>query len=126
MVHIIPNSYVPNISHTMAQNEGGKTSFAVDSSSLIYSHFTYVSGVAAPDGTNGVAINKLYLVDVLIGQLNQMKKDVQVPVMGAASDLDTMIETYRDQIHQAMAASELMPYLPSPGVMSGALFSISV
>ena len=57
MVSGIPNIAIPTINYTTAHN--GKMSLPVNSSSLIYSHFEHVSGIPAPEGTQGVAISKL-------------------------------------------------------------------
>ena len=125
MVRGIPNITVPAIGYTQAQ--GGKMSLPVDSASLIYSHFEHVSGIPAPKGTQGVAITKLNLLDVLIGRLNQIKKDAKpIPPAMATKEgrLDALIENYRNQIRQAKTASASMPYLRSPNTQSGVLFSI--
>ena len=133
MIRGIPNITVPTIGLAMAQN--GKMSLPVDSTSLIYSHFENVSGIPAPKGTQGVAISKLNLLDVLIGQLNQVKRGTNsamaVPsvlpeMQGNAGRLDSLIESYTNQIRQARAASAAMPYIPSPSAQSGAVFSIVV
>ena len=131
MVRGIPNSSVPAINYAIAQ--GGKMSLPVDPASLIYSHFEHVSGIAAPKGTQGVAISKLNLLDVLIGQLNQIKKGGAAlsPVQGTpngvkgASSFAALIENFSSQIRQAKAASAAMPYLPSPSAHSGAVFSVT-
>ena len=129
MVSGISNISMPTISNFMAQ--GGKMSIPVDSSSLIYSHFKHVSGIAAPQGSHGVSISKLNLLDVLIGQLNQIKKGgtaiSPVPAENLdAGRLDALIETYKNQIQQAKAASAVMPYIPSPSAQSGAVFSLII
>ena len=124
MVHGIPNISIPAISYNTAQN--GKMSFPVDSSSLIYSHFEHVSGIPAPEGTQGVAISKLNLLDVLIGQLSRIGKGGSSFSFPGSPDtgIDALIENYRNQIMQAKAASAAMPYIPSPNTQSGALFSL--
>ena len=129
MVRGIPNISVPNLSYAIA-NQGGKMSLPVDPASLIYSHFEHVSGIPAPQGTQGVAISKLNLLDVLIEQLNQIKKGSVSSDMMAQSEhmnprqLDAVIENYKNQIRQAKAASAAMPYLRSPSAQSGAVFSL--
>ena len=129
MVHAIPNISVPPINYAMAQ--GGKMSLPVDPSSLIYSHFEHVSGIAAPEGIQGVAISKLNLLDVLIGQLNQVKRGgaVLAPVSSdkgspQPAKMDALIDNYMKQIRQAKSASAAMPYIPSPSAQSGAVFSL--
>jgi len=127
MVRGIPNITVPTISYSSAA-QSGKMSLPVDSSSLIYSHFEHVSGVPAPKGTQGVTISKLNLLDVLIGQINQINKD-RTPLSSTpsvpAGQMDALIESYRNQIRQAKAASEAMPYIRSPGIQAGAMFSLN-
>ena len=122
MVRGIPNISVPTLSYTASQ--GGKMSLPVDPASLIYSHFEHVSGVAAPKGSQGVTISKLNLLDVLIGQLNQVKKGHSIPAQGEGFQADALIENYRNQIRQTKAASAVIPYIPSPSAQTGAVFSI--
>ena len=127
MVRGIPNISIPNLAYSTAQ--GGKMSLPVDPSSLIYSHFEHVSGIPAPKGTQGVTISKLNLLDVLIGQLNQIKKG-NASLSSASgvpdSGIEALIESYKNQIRQAKAASAAMPYIPSPNTQSGAVFSVII
>jgi hypothetical protein len=103
-------------------------SLPVAPSNYIYSHFEHVSGVPAPEGVRGVAISKLKILDVLIEQLNQIKKNPQPALTseGIISEdrIDALIEQYENQIRQARAASAAMPYIPSPAAPSGAVFSL--
>jgi len=126
MISSIPNMSLPPVGYAMAQ--GSKMSLHVDPASLIYSHFQYVSGIAAPEGTQGVTISKLNLLDVLIGQLNQIKKGEEVLFqVSAESEMDTLdalIVDYTEQIRQAKSASDAMPYMPSPSAQSGIIFSL--
>ena len=125
MIRGIPNISVPNIGYPMAQ--GAKMSLPVDPASLMYSHFEHVTGVVAPKGTQGVSITKLNLLDVLIGQLNQVKKGAFIAGQGLpAENLDALIENYKSQIRQAKAASAAMPYIHSPSAQSGAVFSLAI
>jgi hypothetical protein len=96
--------------------------------SVIYSHFKHVSGVAAPEGSRGVTINKLKILDVLIEQLAQIKKNPE-PSAGSGmspsdSRIDALIEQYENQIRQARAASAAMPYSPAPPAPAGAVFNL--
>ena len=129
MVRLIPNISIPSLGYAMPA--GGKMSLHVDPSSLIYSHFEHVSGVAAPEGTQGVAISKLNLLDVLIGQLNSIKKgnSAASQILADAKNVDTknvdsLIESYNNQIRQAKSSGAAKPYTPSPGAQSGVLFSL--
>ena len=123
MVSGISNLLIPSAAYSTAHN--GKMSLPVDSSSLIYSHFEHVSGIPAQNGTQGVAITKLNLLDVLIGQINQVKRNVPVRASSdPAGGIDSIIENLRNQVVKAKASSEAMPYIPSPRAESGTLFSI--
>ena len=130
MLRGISNIYIPSVSHQIAQ--GGRMSFHVDSASIIYSHFQYVSGTLAPEGTNGVTISKLNLLDVLIGRLNQLNNTSLSSAIGAddgngfpaSADIDGLIDSYTQQLQEAQAASQAMPYLPAPNTMPGGVLSI--
>jgi len=125
MVGGVSSLTIPNLSYTAAQY--GKMSLPVDPSLLIYSNFEHVSGMAAPKGINGVSISKLNLLDVLIGMVSQINK---APVTKAPANVDptkgvdSLIENMQSHIRQAKAASEKMPYHPSPKADSGLLFSV--
>ena len=120
MIRGLHNISMPSVSHTMAQ--GRKMSLPVDPASLIYSHFEYVSGTAAPQGTHGVAISKLNLLDVLIEQVNKIKSNVPVN----NNSFNSLVESFKNQILQAKEANAAMPYLPLPSAPSGALFNLVV
>jgi hypothetical protein len=98
--------------------------------SVIYSHFKHVSGVPAPEGSRGVSISKLKILDVLIEQLSQVKRQGNdAHAMGApVSDehIDAMIDFYKTQIQQTKAASAAMPYIQAPSAQAGAVFSFTV
>jgi hypothetical protein len=102
-------------------------SLPVAPSSYIYSHFKHVSGFPAPEGTRGVTITKLKILDVLIEQLGKLKKqDSLVPGAAVSEErLDALIEQYKTQIRQAKAASEIIPYIPAPAAPAGAIFSLT-
>jgi hypothetical protein len=93
----------------------------------IYSQFRHVSGVPAPDGVRGVTINKLKILDVLIEQLNQIKRQPTAAGLDSSPSedrIDALIEQYRSQIRHAQAASMSMPYKPHVALPAGALFNL--
>jgi hypothetical protein len=105
-----------------------KLSLPVSPSSYIYSNFEHVSGVPAPEGTKGVAISKLKVLDVLLDQLSQLKSKKD-PVYGNTGPLteeriDALIDQYENEVRSARAASAAMPYKPRPLAPSGALFNL--
>ncbi|MFP3090942.1 hypothetical protein LQZ21_11520 [Treponema sp. TIM-1] len=126
MVRGIMSSGVPTIGYALSVSRGGRMSLPVSPGSYIYSHFKHVSGTPAPEGTHGVTINKLKLLDVLIEQLNQIKKRPEPAADFSLSDkqIDAMIEQYENQIRQARAASSVMPYAPAPTAPAGAVFNL--
>jgi hypothetical protein len=96
-------------------------------SSYIYSHFKHVSGIPAPDGVQGETINKHTTHDVLNDQLTHIKKRPEYaynPASASDKQIDALIEQYENQIRQAKAASEAMPYKPSPTAPTGAIFNL--
>jgi len=145
MFRITQNITIPNISNTVTQ--GGRASLPVDPAFLIYSHFEHVYGRAAPQGTEGVAISQLKLLNVLIGRLAQVRTDPPPPIMAEAAPLGAeavdeavpgsiapeaidaarvaaLIDDYRSQILQGMEASAAMPYIPSPNTQGGAVLNL--
>jgi hypothetical protein len=102
-------------------------SVPVSPASYIYSHFKHVSGVPAPEGTQGVTISKLKILDVLIEQLGRMKKrtDVSPAEAGSVSEdrINALIDQYEQQIRQASAAA--LPYRSGPQMPAGALLNLT-
>ena len=117
---------LPSIGYAISASRDGRMSMPVAPANYIYSHFKHVSGIPAPEGVRGVAINKLKILDVLIEQLSQIKKQPGMTAELSPSDdrVDALIEQYRSQIRQAQAASVVMPYQPHAEVTSGALFNL--
>jgi hypothetical protein len=74
-----------------------------------------------------VTISKLKILDVLIEQLNQIKKQPAARQELSRSDdqIDALIEQYRSQIRQAQAASAATPSTPHAAAPAGALFSLT-
>jgi hypothetical protein len=108
-------------------------SLPVSPSSYIYSHFRHVSGIPAPEGVQGVTINKLKILDTLIDQLARMKKQPE-PSWGAAGEtseerINALIEQYENQIRAVKAAGAAAPYssaasAASPAPPLGAVFNL--
>ncbi|MDR2575333.1 MAG: hypothetical protein LBC52_02705, partial [Treponema sp.] len=104
-------------------------------SAYIYSQFEHVSGVPAPDGVRGVNIDKLKILDTLIGQLSRMKQQPESavalesqeigPDQGNEKRINNLIEQYQNQVRTTQAANANNPYAAS-APMVGAIFNISV
>jgi hypothetical protein len=121
------NSAVPSIGYAISASHGGKMSLPVAPGNYIYSHFKHVSGTPAPEGSRGVSISRLKILDVLIDQLAQIKQRPEPALDTDASDqrIDALIDQYRNQIRQAQAASAAMPYKPAPANSAGAMVNLS-
>jgi hypothetical protein len=115
----------PSIGYAMSASRNGRMSLPVSPGLVIYSHFKHVSGTPAPEGTSGVNISRLKILDTLIEQLSKMKKQSSVD-HGELSENDekrinALIEQYQKQIKAAQAVSFYTPAAPA----TGALFNIS-
>ncbi|MDR0378319.1 MAG: hypothetical protein LBH70_11060 [Spirochaetaceae bacterium] len=80
----------------------------------------------APEGSRGVAVNKLKILDVLIEHLNQRKKQPTVDIESSPSEsrIDALIEHYRSQIRQTKAVNMAMPYVSHAAIPTGVLFDL--
>jgi len=124
----VPYHAFPSMGYAISISQSGRMSLPVSPSSLIYAHFEHVSGVPAPDGVRGVNINKLKIIDTLVGQLSKMKQEPD-PFLGEQEDWESrmyaMIDQYQGQVRNAQAASASNPYAQAAPLL-GAVFSISV
>jgi len=103
----------------------GRMSLPVSPSQVIYSHFKHVSGTPAPEGTNGVNITKLKILDTLIEQLSKMKSQ-PISEFGMAGEHDeARINALIDQYQKQIKAASVNIYTPIAPI-TGALFDISV
>lgn len=125
----------PGIGYAISASRAGRMSLPVSPSVYIYSHFEHISGVPAPEGVQGVAINRLKILDTLIEQLARLGKRPE-PSWGAAGEtggerLGALIEQYETQIRAARTAAArtagaAFPYSPAAESMpQGALFSLT-
>jgi len=130
-VGTVPFQTFPTVGYAMNAASNGKMSLPVSPGLVIYSHFKNVSGTPAPEGTTGVNISRLKILDTLIEQLKNMKK--QPSVMMSSDDLgiitesdekriNALIDQYQKQIKATQAAGIYTPAAP----ITGMLFSISV
>jgi hypothetical protein len=121
----------PSFGYAISIAAGGRSSLPVAPSSYIYSQFKHVAGTPAPEGVRGVTISRLKVLDTLIEQLQQIRKNPLYAVQSADEKLsderiDALIEQYENQIRQAQAAHAAMPYSPAPPAPTGAIFSLAV
>jgi hypothetical protein len=121
----IPYHAFPSIGYAINAASSGRTSLPVSPSQVIYSHFKHVSGTPAPEGTTGVNISKLKILDTLIDQLDKMKNQAKVKIDTSSEHdenrINALIDQYQKQIRAVQNASFYTPAVPETGV----LFNIS-
>ena len=115
----------PSIGYAISAASNGRMSVPVAPSQLIYSHFKHVSGTPAPEGTSGVNISKLNILNTLIDQLEKMKNQGSMD-LGMIDEQDekrinAMIDHFQQQIKSAQSSSIYTPAAPA----TGALFNIA-
>jgi len=130
--HAFPTiEYAINASQSSVSH-GVKASLPVAPSAAIYAHFKHISGVPAPDGVQGVNINKLKIIDTLIEQISKMKKQPEPSDVQPLSDIsgtndekriNALIDKFQNQVRQAVNSNS--PYVPA-APLTGAIFNISV
>jgi hypothetical protein len=125
-VGAIPHQAFPSMGYAISASRDGRASLPVAPGLVIYSHFKHVSGTPAPDGTTGVNISKLRILDTLIEQLSKMKKQESFDFGNLdGSDekrVNALIEQYQKQIKTAQSVNIYTPAAPATGM----LFNIAV
>jgi hypothetical protein len=123
-VGTVPNPTFPSIGYAINASRNGRMSLPVAPSLYIYSHFKHVNGTPAPEGTRGVNISKLKILDTLIEQLSKIKKkdsNIDRPDADEEKRIDALIEQLQKQLHSARAMAPYTPAAPATGM----LFNIS-
>jgi len=121
----VPYHAFPSIGYAISAASGGKMSLPVSPSQVIYSHFKHISGTPAPEGTTGVNISKLKILNTLIDQLERMKGQdaMELGMLNEHDEnrINALIDQYQKQIKAAQSVSIYTPAAPA----TGALFSIA-
>jgi hypothetical protein len=124
-VGTISNNTFPSIGYAITASQSGRMSLPVSPGLVIYSHFKHVSGTPAPEGTSGVNITKLKILNTLIDQLEKMKSrpsaDLSILNEQDENRVNTLINQYQQQIKTAQSAGIYTPAAP----ITGALFNIA-
>ena len=122
----IPHQTFPSIGYAITASQTGKASLPVSPGLVIYSQLKHVTGTPAPEGTQGVNISKLRIIDALIEQLSKIKNQDNVDFGNLNGNdeqrMDALIEHFQKQIKTAQSASIYTPIMPATGV----LFNIAV
>jgi hypothetical protein len=130
-MEVLASGYMP-LSYAYAARYGeGRPTVPVLRSQAIYANFSHVSGVAAQDGAAAYSLDKLLILDMLIGQLQSVKSEPQVaapaPSAAGPSGVDALIQRYGAELHD-LATAPALPYSPSASAslaMPGMLFSMA-
>jgi len=121
----VPYHAFPSIGYAISSARNGRMSLPVAPSQVIYSHFKHVSGTPAPEGTSGVNISKLKILNTLIEQLERMKNQSSVSFDAIDEQdekrINAMIDQYQQQIKTAQSMNIYTPAAPA----TGALFNIA-
>ena len=125
----LSSNYVP-LSYVYSARYGeGRASVPVLKSQALYANFAHVAGVPAQDGTAAYSIDKLHILDVLIGQLESVRSEplaaVEAPEGLSSPRIDALIQQYGAEIHSIVTAPAL-PYVPNASMSiaePGSLFS---
>lgn len=118
------SSYIGNLSGNVSSSNAGKLYVPVNKSSLLYSHFEHVSGVAARANQNGVSISKLRILNSLIDKVSAINNEKSTPIKNIDSNqAEKMIAQYQRQMASAMKNTYA---LSGARPMPGELFSIDI
>ena len=126
MINNISTNHV-SIGFAIRASQYSKTALPVSRANYIYSHFRHVSGVLAPEGNRGVAVNKLKILDTLIERLNQLRKLESYPMKSKEVNedkLDLLIQQAESQIRDALRKSASMIYTVVPVAQTGMIFDL--
>ena len=110
---------------TISASGTGKIYVPVNQNSLLYSHFSHVSGVATQNNQAGVSISKIRILNSLIENLTTSKNaTAEKEKVSHMSDeqADVLIKQYQKQIQQAATSQYL---IPGSQVQAGLIFSFN-
>ena len=121
----VSTSYINAFSYSSTISNGGasgKLYVPVSRSSLIYSNFDHVSGVAVKTGQQGVSISKIRILNSLIDRLASIKNEPKKSVQDISDKQpDALIQNYQKQISPAMQTPDIVDGAKS---LPGELFQI--
>jgi len=127
-MEVVDSNYIP-LSYVYASRYGeGRTTVPVLKSEALYANFAHVAGVAAEAGSAAYSIDKLHILDVLIGKLQSEKSDplaaAEAPSNLSSGHIDALIQQYGAEVH-ALTMAPTQPYVSKATMPSGSLFSMA-
>ena len=124
-IGVIPHQTFPCYGYAINVAANGRKSFPVSPGLVIYSQLRHISGTPAPEGTQGVNISRLRILDTMIEHLSKMKGQPAADFGNFEGNdeqrINALIEQYHTQIKAAQNVSIYIPAAPA----TGALFNIA-
>lgn len=115
-------------------SSGGRAYLPVSPSQYVYSQFQYVAGVPAPEGSSGVPLTKLKILNTILDQLvtmqstkadgERLRGSVSLPEGMSDEQISALIEQYRNELQTAAEASGNALYKP-PLPETGLIFRVN-
>jgi hypothetical protein len=128
MTGMLATSTIPLTLAYSAGGSGGRVSLPVSPQQLLYSNFQHVSGVAASPGERVASIDRLKILDTLIGRLASMKSQplasAEKPDGMSSERIDALIDQYGAEL-RSRAVAPVTAYSFQAPVESGMLFSLA-
>ncbi|MDR2541866.1 MAG: hypothetical protein LBC80_00225 [Treponema sp.] len=127
-IESVPYQAFPSVGYALNASSNGRMSLPVAPGMVIYSHFKHISGTPAPEGTQGVNISRLKILNTLIDQLEKTGSQAALDLDFGNLDgndeqrINILIEQYQKQIKAAHSTGVYAPTAPA----SGLLFNITV
>ena len=117
----IPYHAFPSIGYAITAASDGRMSVPVAPSQIIYSHFKHVSGTPAPEGTTGVNISRLQILNTLIDQLQKMKNQplIDTSTLNEQDEkrINALIDQYQQQMKAVQSSNIYTPAAPATGLL---------
>jgi hypothetical protein len=121
----VPHHTFPSIGYAISSAGDGRMSLPVAPGQVIYSYFKHVSGTPAPEGTTGVNISKLKILNTLIDQLEKMKSQPMMDLGTLDENNEQRINALIEQYHQQIKAAQNISLYTAATPTTGLLFNIA-
>jgi hypothetical protein len=122
----IPQHTFPCYGYAINAAGAGKKSYPVSPGHVIYTQLKHISGTPAPEGTQGISINKLRILNTMIEQFSKMKSTPAIDFGNLDGTdeqrINALINHYHKEIRTAQSATIYTPAAPA----TGALFNITI
>lgn len=127
---IAHSNYSSGISSPISFSGVGKLYVPVNPALVGYAQFEHVAGVASENGSSGVNISKIQVLNTLIDRLLDMKQKPKITQDNSElsdTQVDALIKEYQSRIKGVINVAQGNPYAlgGAPSPQAGALFSIA-